>query len=158
MLKKTEKFKVDKALLAGRRIVIVRSLYNGELTQSLLDSCRKTLVENGVDEELVSVFEVPGALEIPITCRMVAKDDLADVIIALGVIVKGDTYHFELVANECARGCTIVSQEFTIPVIFEVLATYSLAQAKLRCVNNEKNKGREAAFTALRMLEVMSGF
>lgn len=158
MLTKTEKFKVSKESLLSRRVAIVRSLYNEELTGSLLEACKKTLTENGVEESLISVYEVPGALEIPIVCRLLAKEAFADVIITLGVIVKGDTYHFELVANECARGCTIVSQEFTIPVVFEVLATYSLAQARERCGNNEKNKGREAAFTALRMLEVLSGF
>jgi 6,7-dimethyl-8-ribityllumazine synthase len=158
MLKKLEKFNIDKTVLAGRRIVIVRSLFNGELTQSLLDVCRDTLVKNGADKELVSVFEVPGALEIPIVCRMVAKDDLADVIIALGVIIRGDTYHFELVANETARGCTIVSQEFSLPIIFEVLAVNTIAQAKERCGNDEKNKGKEAAFTALKMLEVLNNF
>lgn len=158
MLKNSGKLKINKSLIAGKRVAIVRSLYNGELTKSLEAACRRTLVENGLDESLISTYEVPGALEIPIVCRLLAKEDFADVIIALGVVIKGDTYHFELVANECARGCTIVSQEFTIPVIFEVLTVYSMAQAKERCLDNDKNKGKEAALTALKMLEVVGSF
>lgn len=156
MLDKSQKFKIDKSVLEGKRVAIVRSLYNENLTESLQKACKKTLVENGLDEGSVSTYEVPGALEIPIVCRLLAKEGFADVIIALGVIVKGETYHFELVANECARGCTIVSQEFSIPVIFEVLAVYSMDQAKKRCGNDDNNKGKEAAFTALRMLEIVN--
>lgn len=158
MLIKSQKFEIDKQVLAGKRVAVVRSLFNEELTESLLKSCVEELEQRGIDKDLISVYEVPGALEIPLVARLVAQQNLADVIIALGVIIKGDTYHFELVANECARGCTIVSQEFGVPVIFEVLAVYSLAQAKARCGNHADNKGKEAAQSALKMLDVLSNF
>lgn len=158
MLKNPQKFELDKSVLVNKRVAIVRSLFNEELTGSLLEKCIDELVKQGIDKELISVTEVPGALEIPLVARFVAQQDLANVIIALGVIIKGDTYHFELVANECARGCTIVSQEFGIPVIFEVLAVYSEAQAKARCGGDKDNKGIDAAQAALKMLEVMNDF
>lgn len=158
MLTKANQLKIDKNTLIGKRITIIRSLFNGQLTESLLEACKQELKEAGMEESQVSVHEVPGALEIPIVAKLVAQQDLADVIIALGVIIRGDTYHFEMVANECARGCTIVSQEFSLPVIFEVLAVNTIAQAKERATNNDKNKGIEAAHAAFKMLEVVSSF
>lgn len=158
MLKKAQRVQINKEALIGKRVTIIRSLFNEELTGSLLQACKVELSQAGMQQDQISVYEVPGALEIPIIAKLVAQQDLADVIIALGVIIKGDTYHFELVANECARGCTIVSQEFTIPVIFEVLAVNNLTQARERAGNNGNNKGIEAARSALKMLEVINDF
>src|SRR5207245_1317527 len=125
------------------------------LTGSLLKACSQELISDGLGEGQISVYEVPGALEIPITCEIILKQKKADIIIALGVIIKDDTYHFELIALECARGCMGVSLKYGVPIIFEVLATYNLAQAKKRA-SGENNKGREAASAALKMLEVIA--
>ena len=91
MLKKSQKAEFDKRIFAGKRVSIVRSLFNERLTGSLLEHCRRELVAGGVDEGLITAYEVPGALEIPLVARLIAQQDLADVIVALGVIIKGDT-------------------------------------------------------------------
>ena len=95
-------------------------------------------------------------MEIPIVAQNIAKAKKADIIIALGVVVKGDTYHFEIVANECARGCMDVALKYNVPVIFEVIPVYNLAQARKRAGANNQNKGREAGLAALKMLAVMA--
>ena len=157
MLKKqTEKVILPKVVAKKSRIVIIRSEFNDEITKSLEKHCLAVLLDSGIKRSQIKQYQVPGSLEIPIVARVIAQKKAADVIIALGAIIRGDTYHFELVANECARGCMIVALEFNIPVIFEVLATYNLAQAKKRAGNNKANKGREAAIAALKMLKLLS--
>lgn len=150
-----EKVEIDKKLVKRVRIAIVRSEFNSQITESLEKKCLETLKEFGVGEKQVRVFSVPGALEIPVTAGMIASKSLADVIIALGAVIRGETYHFELVANECARGCMDVGLDFDVPVIFEVLACNNLKQAKERSANNDLNKGREAAIAAIKMIKVI---
>lgn len=157
MLKKhTEKIELPRTVLDKARIAIVRAQFNGSLTESLEAHCLSVLLEHGLKKNQILQFQVPGSLEIPIVAQNIAKAKKADIIIALGVVIKGDTYHFEIVANECARGCMDVVLKFNIPIIFEVIPAYSLAQAKKRAGNNNQNKGREAALAALKMLRVMS--
>ncbi len=154
MLKKVEKIQMDKKALAGKRVAIVKSLFNGELTKNMEEACLKTLLEGGLLEKQIRVFEVPGALEIPIGCKIIGKN--FDVMIALGVVVKGDTYHFELVSNECARGCMDVSLELGKPIIFEVISAYSMKDVLKRTGKDGNNKGREGAMAALAMLGFLS--
>src|SRR4030043_1374799 len=105
MLKKQKKqISISKSVLAKSRIVIVRSQYNEQITKSLEDNCLKVLSRSGVKKTNVKVIRVPGALEIPVIAQKIAKAKKADVIITLGAIIKGDTYHFELVAKQWARG------------------------------------------------------
>ena len=157
MLKKhTEKIKIPRTVLDKARIAIVRAQFNTLLTESLEKHCLATLLEHGVKKGQILQFQVPGSLEIPIVAQNIAKTKKADIIIALGVVIKGDTYHFEIVANECARGCMDVALKYNVPIIFEVIPVYNLAQAKKRAGNNNQNKGREAALAALKMLNVMS--
>ena len=104
---------------------------------------------------VVDSFAVPGALEIPVCASIISKKKIYDAIIAIGAVIKGETYHFELVANECGRGCMNVALESGTPVIFEVLCVNNIRQAKARAGNNDKNKGIEAAITALKMLQVL---
>ena len=157
MLKKhTEKIELPKTVLAKAKIAIVRAQFNGQLTESLEKHCLATLLDHGLKKNQILQFQVPGSLEIPIVAQNIAKAKKADIIIALGVVIKGDTYHFEIVINECARGCMDVALKFNIPIIFEVIPAYNLAQAKKRAGNNNQNKGREAALAALKMLKVMS--
>ena len=107
---------------------------------------------------------MPGSWEIPLAAKKLAKKGGVDAIITFGAIVKGNTYHFEQIANECARGCMEVSLEYEIPVIFEVLAVYDLKDALERATRNkeneqsssgEQNKGVEAAKTCLEMIRLM---
>lgn len=133
------------------KVGLIRSEFNSKITKNLEKYCFKTLKQHGVRERNITNFLVPGALEIPLTAKLLAKSKNYDVIIALGAIIKGETHHFELVASECARGCMKVALKYEVPVIFEVLVTYTLEQAQKRSGNNQNNKGIEAAMAALRV-------
>ena len=158
-LRKTESKAPNPALTlrdASRfRIAIIRGEYNREITLSMEKKCVETLIAAGVKEKNIRVFAVPGCFEIPILAQRLAAQKKADAIIALGAVIKGDTYHFELVVDECARGVMDVSLRHDVPIIFEVLATYNKRDAERRAGNNKFNKGIEAAETALSMLATL---
>jgi 6,7-dimethyl-8-ribityllumazine synthase len=99
---------------------------------------------------------VPGAFEIPTAASRLAGDGAWDAVVCLGAVIRGETAHFELVANEAAKGIAEVSRSTGIPVIFEVLATEDLSQALARAGGSHGNKGWEAAEAALEMLDVMA--
>lgn len=143
--------KIDKKVIAGAKIVIIRSEFNGEITKALEDSCLSTLFAYGLVKRQIFLYTVPGSLEIPIMALNVVKKK-PSVIIALGVIIKGDTYHFELISNECARGCMEVSLRHNVPIIYEVISAYNLIQARKRA-GRESNRGEEAALSALKILK-----
>ena len=157
MLKKqTEKIEIPPKIVRESRIAIIRSEFNSQITESLERHCLKILLSAGIKRSQIKLYQVPGSLEIPVTAQRIAQKRRTDLIIALGAVIRGDTYHFELVANECARGCMDVSLKYGIPIIFEVLATYNSAQATKRAANDSNNKGREAAIAALKMLKTLS--
>lgn len=137
------------------RIAIVRSKYHDDLTQSMEQACRKTLISSTVSDSNIQTFEVPGSWEIPLVVKRIAQTKKFDGIVALGVIIKGETYHFELIANECARALMNIALEFNIPVTFEVLAVYNLEQAEKRSIG-KYNKGIEAAETVLKTIRQLS--
>ncbi len=141
-------------LASGVRIAVITSDYNGELTTSLERACLDTLAAHGVPATNVHAIHVPGALEIPVVASRIARSAEVAAIIALGVILKGETYHFELVADQCAVGLQQVAVTHGVPVVNEVLACYTLEQAQARTTGTG-NKGVEAALTALRMIAVM---
>ena len=136
---------------AGRRMAIVAGRYHESLTEKLVEGALACLEKHGVADADVSVVWVPGAFEIPLVAGKLAGSARFDAVICLGVVIKGDTAHFELVANEAARGIAEVSRETGIPCIFEVLATDDLAQAEARAGGMHGNKGWEAAEAALEM-------
>jgi len=138
------------------RLGIIRAEYNREITLSLEKKCVETLLAAGLAEKNIRVFAVPGCFEIPILAQRLAMDKKYDALIALGSVIRGDTYHFELVVNECARGIMDVSLRHDVPIIFEVLATYNRRDALRRAGNNKSNKGIEAAQTALSLLAALS--
>jgi 6,7-dimethyl-8-ribityllumazine synthase len=137
------------------RIAVVRGEYNREITLSLEKKCIETLKAAGVAGENIRTFAVPGCFEIPILAQRLAAQKKYDVLIALGAVIKGETYHFELVVNECARGIMDVSLRHDVPIIFEVLATYNKRDAERRAGNSKFNKGIEAAQTALSLLATL---
>lgn len=137
-------------------IAIVSSLFRREVSENLEKHCIATLTSAGVLRKNIHVFGVPGSLEIPLVARKLAQKEIYEAIITFGAILKGKTYHFEQIANECARGCMNVSWEFGIPVIFEVLAVYKLKDALDRATRQKENKGVEAAHTALSMIDLLS--
>lgn len=137
------------------RIAIVRSSYHDELTKNMEQACRQYLIASGVMENHIKTFEVPGSWEIPLVVKNLAKSKKFDGILTFGVIIKGKTFHFELIAMECARALMNIALEFNIPVTFEVLAVYNLQQAKKRSIG-KYNKGIEAAETVLKTIRQLS--
>ncbi|HXH48074.1 MAG TPA: 6,7-dimethyl-8-ribityllumazine synthase [Terriglobia bacterium] len=138
------------------RIAIIRGEYNREITLSLEEKCVETLLAAGVPEKNIRNFAVPGCFEIPLLAQRLASQKKYHALIALGAVIKGDTYHFELVVNECARGIMDVSLRHDVPIIFEVLATYNRRDAARRAGNNKLNKGIEAGQAALSLLATLS--
>lgn len=138
------------------KIAIISSTFRREVSENLEKNCLKTLKGKGIKKNQIDIFHVPGSLEIPVVAKKLAKKNIYSAIIVFGAIVKGDTYHFEQIANECARGCMDVSLQYEIPVIFEVLAVYDLKEALERATRKEENKGVEAASTALEMINILS--
>ncbi len=136
---------------AGKRVAVVAARFNEAVTSKLVEGALAGLARHGVSEDAVEVAWVPGAFEIPLVARRFAMSGRFDAVICLGAVIRGETAHFELVANEAARGIMQVSLETGVPLIFEVLATESLAQAEARAGGTHGNKGWEAAEVALEM-------
>jgi 6,7-dimethyl-8-ribityllumazine synthase len=136
---------------AGLRIGIVQSRFNGWAGEALLAACVAELRKLGVDDDDVTHVTVPGSLELPITLSKLAQAEDYDVLVALGCVIRGDTYHFEVVANESAAGISRVALEHGIPVVNAVLTTETEAQARERV----DEKGREAARVAVEMANLM---
>ncbi len=139
----------------GARFAIVAARFNTLITDALLEGALSTLAEHGVPEDHVSVVQVPGAFEIPITAKRLAASGRYEAIIALGAVVRGATPHFEYVAGECARGVSRVALEEDVPVIFGVLTTDTDEQARERAGGKEGNKGFEAAIAGLEMVTLL---
>jgi 6,7-dimethyl-8-ribityllumazine synthase len=139
----------------GRHVAIVVSRFHEHVTTRLLEGALAGLRAHGVADEAVDVAWVPGAFEIPLVARRLADTAAYDAIIALGAVVRGETAHFELVSAEAARGVGEVTRETGIPVIFEVLATDTLAHAEARAGGAHGNKGWDAAEAALEMADLL---
>jgi 6,7-dimethyl-8-ribityllumazine synthase len=139
----------------GRTIAIVAARFNETVTSALVEGALSGLVKHGVAEDAITVAWVPGAFEIPIVARRFAESGAVDAVICLGAVIRGETTHFELVANEAARGIARVSLETGVPCIFEVLATDDLAQAQARAGGAHGNKGWDAAEDALEMAALL---
>lgn len=136
------------------KIAIIKSNYYPDLTQSLEKACRKYLVDCGIKVDNLQTFDVPGSWEIPLIAKNIAGSGKFDGIIALGVIIKGETYHFEILARECSRALMNLALEFNIPIVFEILTAYNLKQAQKRSFG-KYNKGVEAAQTLLKTYETL---
>ncbi|MBS0587366.1 6,7-dimethyl-8-ribityllumazine synthase [Nitrosomonas sp.] len=129
------------------RIGIVMSRFNIDIGEGLLGACTAELKKNGVLDSNILIATVPGALEIPLTLKRMAMSDQFDALIALGAVIRGDTYHFEIVANESARGLLTVQLEAEIPIANGILTTDNEDQAIARM----STKGTESAQVALEM-------
>jgi 6,7-dimethyl-8-ribityllumazine synthase len=139
----------------GRRFAVVAARFNEVVTAKLVQGATTGLTKHGVADDHVDVAWVPGAFEIPSVASRMARSGLYDAVICLGAVIRGDTAHFDLVANEAARGIAQVSVETGVPVIFEVLATDDLAQAEARAGGSHGNKGWAAAEAALEMASLL---
>ena len=131
---------------------IVQARFNADITDALADACRRTLLDLGVDEDHITLVQVPGALEVPLALAALAERDEFDALIALGCIIRGETYHFELVANESGAGVTRVSLDYGIPIANAILTTEDLNQALAR----QHEKGRDAAYVAVEMAQLLT--
>ena len=138
------------------RIAIVVSRFNSFINDRLVDGALDVLKRQGmVPDEQITLVRVPGAVEIPLAVKKLAKNGQVDAIIALGCVIRGDTYHFELVANESNKGMAQVMLEYDVPVAFGVLTTENVEQAIQRAGTKAGNKGAEAALSALEMINVL---
>ena len=135
----------------GLRIGIVRARFNDAITSALADACLKELAALGVDTRHIRQVRVPGALEIPVALKAMAESEDYDALIALGCIVRGETYHFELVANESGAGVSRVALDHLLPVANAILTVENEAQAWARA----EDKGRDAARVAVEMANLM---
>jgi 6,7-dimethyl-8-ribityllumazine synthase len=135
----------------GLRIGLVMSRFNQDICEGLLSACASELARLGVAKENTLLATVPGALEIPVTLRKMALSKKFDALIALGAVVRGDTYHFEVVSNEMASGISRVALDTDIPVANAVLTTDTDDQALFRM----SVKGAEAAQCAVEMANLL---
>jgi len=133
------------------RVGIVLSRFNPEIGELLLQGAARALQESGVKETAVTVVTVPGALESPLALQRMAQSGDYHALVALGAVIRGETYHFDLVANESAAGVASVQLEFGVPVANGILTTDTDEQAKERAAG----KGRDAVLTALEMANLL---
>lgn len=139
----------------AKRIGIVVSLFNEHITKRLLSGCLKELTRSGMKEKDITVVSVPGAFEIPVTAIQLARKKNIDAVICLGAVIRGETLHFDLVAQGAARGIMQVSLMTGKPVIFGVLATNTMDEAYKRADEKSGNKGGDAAQVAVAMIDVL---
>lgn len=133
----------------GRKLYIgvVQARFNADITAAMLDVCLQQLQALGVDPKHITTLQVPGALEIPVALQAMAEKDEYDALIAIGCIIRGETYHFELVANESARGITHLSLDYGLPILNAILTVENTQQAQARV----EEKARDAAQGAVEM-------
>lgn len=142
----------DKLDGEGLVIGIVQSRFNSAVTDKLAQACRYELGALGVTDKHIVHIKVPGALEIPVALKSMADSDDFDALIAIGCVIRGETYHFELVANESGAGVTRVALDHQIPVANAILTVDTEAQAWERV----EDKGRDAARVAVEMANLLA--
>lgn len=135
----------------GLRVGIVMSRFNIDVCEGLLGACTATLLKQGVAEKDIVLATVPGALEIPLVLQKMAKSGKFDALVGLGAVIRGDTYHFELVSNEAGSGVTRVALDAGIPIANGVLTTDTDEQALERM----SVKGSEAALVAIELAKLL---
>lgn len=135
----------------GLRIALLRSLFNPQLSDGLLEGARSALREAGAADRQIHVFDVPGAFELPLAAGAAARSGRFDAVVALGAVVRGETDHYEHVAREAAAGLAAVARETGVPVAFGVLTVREAEQALRRSRPGPENKGAEAARAAVLM-------
>ena len=140
--------------LDGRKLAIgiVQARFNESVTNALADACRQELAALGVDEENIKHVKVPGALEVASALQVMAETDKFDALIALGCIIRGETYHFELVANESGAAVTRIALDYQLPIANAILTTENMAQALARQID----KGIDAARVAVEMANLLN--
>lgn len=138
-----------------RRVAVIASRFNEEITRKLADGAMEALIAGGVAFDNIDLIWVPGAWELPLAARAAAGSDRYDAIVAVGAVIRGETGHYEIIANEASRGLAEVGREFEIPIGFGLLACEDDAQAEARSGGDQGNKGSDAANAALEMADLI---
>ena len=151
-------FEGDVQSPGSSRYAILASRWNPRITDTLVDGARKAFIENGVPAENVDVIRVPGAWELPMAAAQATDRGGYVALVVLGCVVRGDTRHFEQVADECARGLMRVAIDSGVPVANGVLAVDNYADGEARAGGSHGNKGEEAALVAIEMANLFGKF
>lgn len=144
-----------KLIAEGLKFAIVVGRFNEFIGGKLLTGALDTLNRHGVDEKDIDIIWVPGAFEIPLAAKKLAKSKKYDSVICLGAVIRGSTPHFDYVSSEVTKGIALVSLETEIPVIFGILTTDTIEQAIERSGTKAGNKGADAAATAIEMANLL---
>ena len=148
-------FEGDLRAPAGARFAILASRWNPRVVDALVAGARKAFADHGVDEGAVDVVRVPGAWELPLAAARLAQAGGHAALVALGCVVRGDTRHYEQVADGCAQGLMRVALDHGVPVCNGVLAVEAHADAQQRAGGSHGNKGEEAAMVAIEMAQLL---
>jgi 6,7-dimethyl-8-ribityllumazine synthase len=140
---------------AGLKFAVIVSRFNSFITERLLGGAMDALTRSGADPDAIDLVRVPGSWEIPLVAAELARQRRHDAVICLSAVIRGDTPHFDYVANEAAKGIAHVSVETGVPVAFGVLTTNTLEQAIDRAGAKSGNKGFDAAMTAIEMANLL---
>jgi 6,7-dimethyl-8-ribityllumazine synthase len=143
---------------AGARYAVIASRWNGGIVDALVDGARHAFAEHGVADDALDVLRVPGAWELPVLAQRLVQDGRHAVIVALGCVVRGETRHYEHVADECARGLMRVALDSGVPVLNGVLAVEDEADAWARAGGARGNKGADVALSAIEMVALLGEF
>ena len=146
--------KLDKSNFKKYKIGIVKSEWNNNITDSLINSCMSFLLDSGIKQNNIIKINVPGSMELVLGASLLLNKKKVDGVIALGSIIKGDTDHDKYIAQSVSNGLINVSLEYKKPVVFGVLTTNNMKQAIDRCDGKKGNKGLESAYTLLKMLNL----
>ena len=140
---------------ASRTFAIIVSRWNDEYTSKLADGAVEALKEAGADDGAIDIFYVPGAFELPVASLRAAESGEYSAVIALGVVIRGDTPHFDYVAGQAASGLMQASMQTGVPVMFGVITADNVEQVVARCGEKNDNKGYEAALSAVESVKVL---
>lgn len=139
----------------GLKVAMIVARFNPRITGGLKEGCELALTGHGVEAKDIHTYEVPGSFEIPLVAKQLATNGKYHAVVALGAVIRGETPHFDFVANEAAAGIARASYDTGCPVIFGVLTTDNLKQAEIRSANDRENKGYEAGLAAIEMVQLM---
>jgi 6,7-dimethyl-8-ribityllumazine synthase len=143
-----------KIVAKGMKFGIAASRFNDFICSRLIEGAIDTLIRAGADEKDIVIYKVPGAFELPLTAKKLAKSNRFDAIICLGAVIRGATPHFEYISAEVSKGIAGVGLETEIPVVFGVLTTDTIEQAIERAGTKSGNKGADAAMSAIEMVDL----
>ena len=143
---------------SGKRFAIVAGRFNESFTANLVSGAVDTLARLGADEEHVDLYWVPGSFEVPHAAHAAAKSGRYDAVIALGVLIRGATPHFDMIAGETTKGISTIGRETGVPTIFGIVTADTLEQAAERCGSKMGNRGWDAAQAAVEMANLGEAF